>query len=222
MKNISISNSYLEQSRCNLRKSYSQKLSLLNTLKIKYRSIYSTRYKSESINAIKKLGTDKKENLEKVILFAINVKRNLQSLLDSNDAELIKLILKYFNIIERETILNKERINLDNVKYYVDLQKLTLKRNIKLFSNHIFQETKGMVDLVYLEKESAAFKRCEKAFYDNLEKTVSENFKVSNVLKLENTLLSENFQANILLPFKIFFLPLLFFIKLGLCPRRQR
>ena len=203
MNNISISNSSLEQSRCNLRKSYSQRLSLFNTLKIKYRSIYSTRYKSESINAIKKLVRDKKVNMEKVSLFTINLKRNLQSLLDSIDAELIKLVLKYFNIIERETILNKERISLDNDKYYVDLQKLTLKRNIKLFSSHIFQETKGMVNLSFLEKESAAFKRCEKAFHDNLEKTVSEHFKVSNVLKLENTLLSEKFQANILFIKKI-------------------
>ena len=119
-----------------------------------------------------------------------------------HDSKFLRLVLEYHSILNREMNLSKSRLTTERVQKEILLRQEALVRDLRFFACNLSVETKGKVNLTLLHQDSPQFERCVKAVLDNINTKVlsdknldSKNIKILNVMKLQNTFLSNKLQV---------------------------
>ncbi len=126
------------------------------------------------------------------------IMNELLNLQKSADANVMQLVLQYFNIMKEELTTAKDNL----IKYALECNLLKRQalvlRDMKIFGHYLYLETKSKVCITSLDQESSQFKRCRKAVKDNISNTLSDrgynDAKVLHVFKLEHKILTSQLQ----------------------------
>ena len=117
------------------------------------------------------------------------------------DANIMKCVLGYFEIIQREINANRSHIGGDLSETIRNKFLAKVLRDLKLFSRCVSKETKDIVQLQQLASDSPQALRCVKAVIDNVDKDflISCGFmgcaEVNCVFKLEHKELAAELQV---------------------------
>ena len=125
--------------------------------------------------------------------------REFQRIQQRTDSELMREVQRYFAVVRDELTHSRQKLNRETSDCRKQLQLAKTLRDVRIFAHHLYHETRGKVAVTVLPPESAQFKRCKKAIKDNVSSHfMTENgyrsVKVRSVLKLENSLISDNLQ----------------------------
>jgi len=127
------------------------------------------------------------------------VLREFQRIQQRTDSELMREVQRYFAVVREELTQTRLKLNRETCDCRKQLQLAKTLRDIRIFAHHLYHETRGKVAVTVLQRESAQFKRCKKAIKDNVSSEFMTEYgyrsiKVRSVLKLENSLISDNLQ----------------------------
>ena len=116
------------------------------------------------------------------------------------DTALMQWILQYFAVVRDELVDARMRLRADDKHYEILSRHARLKCDLLSFAYRLRVETKGVVNLMEVERDTSQYKRCCKAVQDSLGTSFQRNcpgynqMSVVNVFKLEHAWLSTKLQ----------------------------
>jgi len=126
------------------------------------------------------------------------IMNELLNLQKSSDANLMQLMLQYFNIMKDELIVAKDNLIRHALECNLQKRQAEVLKDMKIFAHYLYLETKGKVSIKSLDSESSQFKRCRKAVQDNVSNVLLDrgynDVKILHVFKLEHKILSSQLQ----------------------------
>lgn len=180
----------VEGDRNSLRKQYEDNLTSIRSNRKLQRKVYSRQIKFERDTSQATLMMRYHELMSKVAQFNQLMMKGSQEMAQDIDVELMKEVVAYFSLIKQESNWAKGRRDNSQLSFHKEAYQAKIKKDLLLFSTHLFEESRGSIKLSYMEKDSTQFKRCEKAVLDNVGRDFRGVMKVLNVLKLDHTFLS--------------------------------
>lgn len=160
------------------------------------------RYRIQAIQ--KALELQRRKNTAEVKLMQVRVNERLISYHRHCEAEMMRLILQYNAIIQRELKDSKRMLGDEYEEKLLQRKQVKILRDIRLFANHLMMESRGKISFAMLNADSQQFSRCIKAVLDNVnaarglfagESDLNNRVRVLNVFKLQNTHISNKLQA---------------------------
>lgn len=134
---------------------------------------------------------------ERIASFKSSIRKQTDELSYSVDSKIGDCLKEYFRILKSDTDKARSVIGEKDKALRMQYELTKMKREIMLFSVQLRNETGGMAQLMYLDRSSAQYQRCEKAVIDNVAKECLFDVHVLNVLKLENVSLMKSLQVHI-------------------------
>lgn len=128
------------------------------------------------------------------------VRSGAKDVMTSTDERLMDIVLQYGSIITNELAAqsanSKEEIAAIEA---IRLQEI-VAHELRVFARYLHLETKGLMNLTFLEKENEQYKRCKKAIKDNINSKFLRdgNFqgvRVLNICSLQNNRLAKFLQV---------------------------
>jgi hypothetical protein len=159
--------------------------------------------------------------LSSIVLKNDQKQERLVQLSRGYDTKVMEIALEYSGLLFYELEMSRVNVRAENALVESLQRQATAAFQMKLFSEYLSLETKGLVTLVTLSKESEQYKRCKKAIKDNitasfLRKGSYQGVRVLNVYHLSNQWLSRQLQVG--LPTPRSDAPLLLFLPSECCP----
>ena len=134
---------------------------------------------------------------ERIASFKSSIRKQTEELSYSVDSKIGDCLKEYFRILKSDTDKARYVMGKRDNALRIQYELAKVKREIMLFSVQLRDETGGIVQLLYLDRSSAQYQRCEKAVIDNVAKECPFDVHVLNVLKLENVSLMKSLQVHI-------------------------
>jgi hypothetical protein len=121
------------------------------------------------------------------------------------DTRMMEIALEYSGLLFFELEMSRVNVRAENALVESLQRQATTAFQMKLFSEYLSLETKGLVSLVTLSKESEQYKRCKKAIKDNITASFLrsgsyQGVRVLNVYHLSNQRLSRQLQVRPVVP----------------------
>jgi hypothetical protein len=128
------------------------------------------------------------------------LKSKIASLKQSVDAELMELVLAYFDILKQEISFNRFSSTVDCSDINAQRNLVETNKKMKFFGLCLNMESSAKVSLSSLPQSSSQSKRCMKAVVENINPCVMNavgftGMDVNLVYKLDHSLLSANLQV---------------------------
>lgn len=125
---------------------------------------------------------------------------NLISILSNYDQKMMEIVLEYSGLLHYEVEMSRVNVRAESALVESLQRQAIAAYQIKLFSQYIALETKGLIRLTTLGKDSEQYKRCKKAIKDNITASFLRNgsyqgVRVLNVYHLSNQRLSRQLQV---------------------------
>ena len=180
----------VEVERDIVRKQYEEKLDSIRKSRKLQRNVYSRQMKFEKDTSQATLMTRYHELMSSLAQFNQLVVKGSHEMAEDIDVELMKEVVTYFSLIKQESSWAKGRRDNSHSSFHREACQAKVKKDLLLFSTHLLEESRGSIKLTYMEKDSAQFKRCEKAVLDNVGRGFEGSIQVLSVLKLDHLFLS--------------------------------
>jgi hypothetical protein len=137
---------------------------------------------------------------------SIIMKERTSALRNDVDAQLMDLVLSYFDILKQEISFSRFSANADFSDINAQRKLAEINKKMKFFGLCIQLETSSKVQLTQFAPNSVQGKRCMKAVVDNLNPNMLHSLgfvsmEVNSVYKLDHALLNANLQVRCFLSF---------------------
>lgn len=119
----------------------------------------------------------------------------------NTDQRLMDIVLQYGSIITNELAAQSTSNQEEITAIEAIRRQEIMAHELKVFARFLHLETKGLMNLTFLEKDNEQYKRCKKAIKDNINSKFLRdgNFqgvRVLNICSLQNNRLAKFLQVS--------------------------
>lgn len=113
-----------------------------------------------------------------------------------HDDKLMKIVLQYSALLVSELELSRVNLRAEDAMIQALQRQAIVANQMRLFTEYVAVETKGMITIECLRKDNEQYKRCKKAIKDNITPAFlrAGNFqgvRVLNIYHLQNERLAK-------------------------------
>ena len=122
-------------------------------------------------------------------------------MLSSTDQRLMDIVLQYGSVVTSELAAQASNSQEELAAIEAIRRQEVIAHELKVFARFLQLETRGLMNLTFLEKDNEQYKRCKKAIKDNINSKFLRdgNFqgvRVLNICSLQNNRLAKFLQVN--------------------------